>query len=78
MLSTLIQKKKKLAFSTLGSPINMDPGILKKLNLLDNEDSGYDEKVDIWSLGTLCYEMLIGKATFEADTINELVKKVEN
>ena len=71
-------KKKKLAFSTLGSPINMDPGILKKLNHQDNEDTGYDEKVDIWSLGTLCYEMLIGKATFEADSINELVKKVEN
>ena len=77
LVSALIQKK-NLAFSTLGSPINMDPGNLKKLNHLDNEDSEYDEKVDIWSLGTLCYEMLIGKATFEADTINELVKKVEN
>ena len=71
-------KKKNLAFSTLGSPINMDPGILKKLNHLDNEVTGYDEKVDIWSLGTLCYEMLIGKATFEADTMKELVQKIEN
>ena len=38
---------------------------------------GYNEKVDIWSLGTLCYEMLIGKATFEANTMKELAFKVE-
>jgi serine/threonine protein kinase len=69
--------KRNLAFSTLGSPINMDPGLLKKLNHIDNNVSGYDEKVDIWSLGTLCYEMLIGKATFEADNMKELVRKIE-
>ena len=75
--ATRLDPKKKLAFSTLGSPINMDPGILKKLNHLDNDVSGYDEKVDIWSLGTLCYEMLIGKATFEADNMKDLVRKIE-
>ena len=53
---------KQLAFSTLGSPINMEPGILRKLNKMENSrDYGYDEKADIWSLGTICYEMLIGK-----------------
>ena len=51
-----------LAFSTLGSPINMDPGILRKLNKMEHsKDYGYDQKADIWSLGTICYEMLIGK-----------------
>ena len=75
--ATKIDPKKKLVFSVLGSPINMDPGILKKLNHMDNSVSGYDEKVDIWSLGTLCYEMLIGKATFEASNMPELVKKIE-
>jgi serine/threonine protein kinase len=53
----------------------MDPGILKKFCV--NDTRGYDEKVDIWSLGTLCYEMLIGKATFEANTMKELAFKVE-
>ena len=75
--ATRLDPNKKLAFSTLGSPINMDPTILRKLNHIDNNVSGYDEKVDIWSLGTLCYEMLIGKATFDANNMRELVKKIE-
>ena len=75
--ATRLDNIRNLAFSTLGSPINMDPGILKKLNHMDNEPKGYDEKVDIWSLGTLCYEMLIGKPTFEADNMTDLVKKIE-
>jgi serine/threonine protein kinase len=53
----------------------MDPGILKKFT--GNDGKGYDESVDIWSLGTLCYEMLIGKATFEANTMKELQYKIE-
>ena len=68
----------QLAFSTLGSPINMDPGILRKLNKMENSrDYGYDEKADIWSLGTICYEMLIGKCTFDANSMKELIGKVE-
>ena len=73
--ATVLDTTRNLAFSTLGSPINMDPGILKKFCV--NDTRGYDEKVDIWSLGTLCYEMLIGKATFEANTMKELAFKVE-
>ena len=71
-------KKEELAYSTLGSPINMDPGILRKLNkMAHSSEYGYDEKADIWSLGTICYEMLIGKCTFDANSMKELVKKVE-
>ena len=69
---------RQLAFSTLGSPINMEPGILRKLNKMENSrDYGYDEKADIWSLGTICYEMLIGKCTFDANSMKELIGKVE-
>ena len=68
----------QLAYSTLGSPINMDPGILRKLNKMEHsKDYGYDQKADIWSLGTICYEMLIGKCTFDAESMRELVSKVE-
>ena len=67
-----------MAFSALGSPINMDPLILKKYRSKGREDIGYDYKADIWSLGTICYEMLIGQAVFNAETMNDLIRKVEN
>ena len=69
-----------LANSVLGSPINMDPAILKEMaNRGKKVDQlGYDQKADIWSLGTICYELLIGKSVFNAETMNELVSKVEN
>ena len=72
-----------LCYSTVGSPINMDPNILIKMNEnkmgIDNGKMlGYDQKADIWSLGTLCYEMLIGKSAFNSQTMQELVDKVQN
>ena len=71
-------KNEELAISVLGSPINMDPGIRKKLNKIDyGNEFGYDEKADIWSLGTLTYEMLVGKCTFDTDSMEILVKRVE-
>ena len=72
--------KSGLQYSTLGSPINMDPIILKKLNSTGRKarQLGYDQKADIWSLGTICYEMLIGKSAFDAEDMDELVSKIEN
>ena len=72
--------KSGLLYSTLGSPINMDPIILKKLNSNSKKSRqlGYDQKADIWSLGTICYEMLIGKSAFDAEDMDELVEKIEN
>ena len=76
----LTPSKNNLASSVLGSPINMDPAILKEMaNRGKKVDQlGYDQKADIWSLGTICYELLIGKSVFNAETMNELVSKVEN
>ena len=72
-----------LCYSALGSPINMDPIILKKMTeqkkgINYGKMVGYDQKADIWSLGTLCYEMLIGKSAFNSKSMAELVQKVEN
>ena len=70
-------KNEELAYSTLGSPINMDPGILQKLNKATNfKNYGYDEKADIWSLGTICYELLIGKNPYDSESMKELLHKV--
>ena len=68
------------AFIRVGNPLNMDPLILKKLYNKNNgkyRQLGYDQKADIWSLGTICYEMLIGKVAFDAEDMEELINKIE-
>jgi serine/threonine protein kinase len=69
--------KSGLTTTALGSPINMDPYILKKFKNRENKTGGYNEKIDIWSLGTVCYEMLIGKVVFEAESIEDLIRKID-
>ena len=71
--------KTGLQYTVLGSPINMDPLILKKLNSSSKKAKqlGYNEMADIWSIGTICYEMLIGKSAFDSEDMDELVKKIE-
>ena len=66
-----------LLTSTVGSPFNMDPRILKKYSSHAKCPQGYDEKADIWSLGTLCYHLLIGENAFIANTVQELSSKIE-
>ena len=75
----LAEEKNSLTYSAVGSPINMDPIILRKFSKKKdiNLNIGYDEKADIWSIGTVCYELLIGKAVFSAKTMNDLVEQVE-
>jgi len=36
----------------------------------------HDEKVDLWSLGVLCYECLIGKPPFEAASYEETYRRI--
>ena len=36
----------------------------------------HDEKVDLWSLGVLCYEFLCGKPPFEAEGHNETYRRI--
>ena len=74
--TTLKAKNSNLAFTVLGTPVNMDPQILQNMqNHTINQ--GYDDKVDIWSLGTLCYEMLVGHMAFSGSSMQELCQKVK-
>ena len=65
--------------TAIGSPMNMDPVILKKFTKgrVETNDLYYDEKADIWSIGALCYQMLIGNSPFDAYNMKELVEKIE-
>ena len=68
-----------LAYSVLGSPINMDPLILKKYDKAGGFKvvQGYNDKADIWSLGTVFYQLLTGEVLFQVNGMKELMKKVE-
>ena len=59
-------RRKSLAQSVVQSnQINIDPMILfKEENELDGE-LFYDNKADIWPLGTMCYQLLVGSAPFD-------------
>ena len=63
--------------SAIGSPLNMDPRILKKFSSHAKCPQSYDEKADIWSLGTLCYQMLMGEYAFVGNSVQEISSKIE-
>ena len=71
-------KKKGLAYTVLGNPNGMSPTILNAYHNNKHYTQGYNEKADIWGLGSLCYELLLGHTAFNTESFDELVKKVEN
>lgn len=75
-------EKGGVASSDLGSAPYKDPNmllqIMKDKKARNNVNYSYDQKVDIWSLGVLCYEMLIGTWTYDADSMEELIGKVKS
>ena len=59
----------------------MDPVIVenyrnKVLNRKKEPIKGYDEKCDIWSVGTVCYELIIGNKIFDSKTLDDLWDKI--
>jgi len=76
--STKLENSEK-AFTVVGSPITMSPLILRKFNKAEdkNKIEGYTEKEDIWSLGIIFYQLLTGAYLFEANDLEELMKKIE-
>ncbi|KAL7788322.1 kinase-like protein [Trichoderma ceciliae] len=58
-----------LADTLCGSPLYMAPEILRY--------ERYDAKADLWSVGTVLYEMVSGKPPFRARNHVELLRKIE-
>ncbi|CAD8139080.1 unnamed protein product [Paramecium pentaurelia] len=46
--------------------------------LINDINQPYDHKVDIWSLGTIVYELIKGKTLFEGFTIQQIYEKIKN
>ena len=61
---TILNKQQSLAHTVLGTPTYMEPTLLNNMEQRTRNQQGYDQKVDIWSLGVLCYEMLVGRNPF--------------
>jgi len=40
--------------------------------------NGYDEKIDLWCLGVLTYEMIIGKPPFDSQTQHETIRMIRS
>lgn len=57
---------KEMTSTTVGTPLNMAPEVMAR--------NDYDSKSDIWSIGIVFYELLIGKAPFFALSIAELMQ----
>lgn len=58
-----------LAETLCGSPLYMAPEILRY--------EKYDARADLWSIGTVLYEMVVGKPPFRAVNHVELLRKIE-
>jgi serine/threonine protein kinase len=60
---------KNVEVNRYGSPLYMSPELfLKETSLMTVED----QKVDIWALGVLAFEMFYGRRPFEAGSIDQL------
>ena len=62
-----IKLENGLAKTFAGTLVNMAPQVLEKRK-------GYNEKADIWSLGTIFYQMLTGEQLFNVDIFEKLEK----
>lgn len=58
-----------LAETLCGSPLYMAPEILRY--------EKYDAKADLWSVGAVLYEMVVGRPPFRATNHVELLRKIE-
>lgn len=48
----------------LGSPLYMAPELVKR--------QPYNEKIDVWSLGVITYQLLSGKTPFESRNLKKI------
>ena len=65
----LDKKDDQLLYSYLGTPLYCSPQILM--------NQPYTSKTDVWSLGVILYEILIGELAFKGKDCNQLLKEMK-
>ncbi|PWY89205.1 Pkinase-domain-containing protein [Aspergillus heteromorphus CBS 117.55] len=66
------EKDEKRRRTLCGTPNYIAPEVL------DKSKGGHTQKVDIWSLGVICFAMLTGYPPFQSKTQEEIYRKVRN
>ena len=67
-ISRLLSSQTELAATCVGTPYYLSPELIS--------GQGYDGRTDVWSLGVLMYEFLVGSPPFEAQGHTETYKKI--
>lgn len=65
----IFDNEENMTRTICGSPIYMAPEIIKY--------NSYTNKSDLWSLGVILYEIIIGKPPYKASTHLELINKID-
>jgi serine/threonine protein kinase len=55
--SRVLKEPSEVCLTYCGTPINMAPEVLNRVS--------YNFKADVWSLGTVLYELLVGESPFK-------------
>ena len=68
-------EKSNITNTVLGTPKIMSPDIMG-ISMGTSENKPYDNKVDLWSLGVITYELLTGQPPFLGNDIKEIYKQI--
>ena len=66
-LSTILESSSS-QMSICGTPLYSSPQLLKK--------RVYSYKVDVWAIGIMCYELLMGQTPFHSFEMKDLIAKI--